>query len=370
MNKNNDGSPKNTEIEDVGDEIYHPFDPTKVRVEQKPITIDALCNRIKFGEINLSPSYQRDSHIWTPEAQSRLIESLLIRIPIPAFYVDATDEDCWEVIDGSQRMTVLRNFIVEQSMKLYKMEFLTELNDCTFSMLQRKFQRRISEQQITIYAIQPGTPSDVKFNIFKRVNTGGRPLTLQEIRHAIYQGPGTDLLKSMSKDDRYTKSPAALKGLRMADRELMLRYFTYLRLDPYNLKAESLDTRLNETIKPWLNGKSGTEIAKIKESFFVALELMTKLFEKKAFLRPGQSLGNRKRPINKPLFEAWMVNLSLLNLKDSKTLVRRKERLKKLFESLGKNETFMQSIHQGTGHPDAIKTRFEEIKHIINRSLK
>ena len=88
-------------------EIIEPFDPTKIKIDTRQITIDLVLNRIKFGEIELSPDFQRNSTIWNSIAKSRLIESMLIRIPLPAFYIDATDEDKWKVIDGQQRLTTI-----------------------------------------------------------------------------------------------------------------------------------------------------------------------------------------------------------------------------------------------------------------------
>src|SRR5262249_19033423 len=91
--------------------ITEPFDPTLIRVETKPMTIDLLLTRIQNNELELSPGFQRKGDIWKDEAKSRLIESILIRIPLPAFYMDATDDDKWIVVDGLQRLTSLKRFV-------------------------------------------------------------------------------------------------------------------------------------------------------------------------------------------------------------------------------------------------------------------
>lgn len=93
-----------SETTDLDGVISDPFDPTQIRVERSTPTIDLLTTRIGHREINLAPDFQR-KEVWTDEAKSRLIESTLIRIPLPAFYVDATNEDCWLVVDGLQRLT-------------------------------------------------------------------------------------------------------------------------------------------------------------------------------------------------------------------------------------------------------------------------
>src|SRR5437660_1451133 len=122
--------------------ITEPFDPTLIRVESKLITIDLLLTRIREGELDLTPDFQRKSGIWTEKAQSRLIESILIRIPLPAFYMDATNDEKWLVVDGLQRLTTLRRFVIDDTLRLMELEFLKELNGKNFHQLSRSLQRR------------------------------------------------------------------------------------------------------------------------------------------------------------------------------------------------------------------------------------
>jgi hypothetical protein len=90
----------------VGFDITEPFDPARIRVDTKPMVISLLMDRIKNRVIDLTPGFQRNGGIWSPKAKSQLIESLLIRIPLPAFYMDGSDESKWLVVDGLQRLSL------------------------------------------------------------------------------------------------------------------------------------------------------------------------------------------------------------------------------------------------------------------------
>lgn len=224
-----------TEVEDVnGDgEITTPFDPTLIRVDTRPMTINLLLSRIHYNELDLQPGFQRKAGIWSESTQSRLIESILIRIPLPAFYMDATDEDRWLVVDGLQRLTTLRRFILTKELKLRGLQFLTNLEGKTYDELSRNLQRRIDETQVIVYLIEKGSPAEVKFNIFRRINTEGLPLSSQEIRHALFQGKATDLLTKLAQSSEFKQAiDNGISDNRMADRESILRFLTFT-ITPY-----------------------------------------------------------------------------------------------------------------------------------------
>jgi hypothetical protein len=116
------------EEEDTGGgfEITEPFDPARIRVDTKPMVISLLMDRIRNKEIDLTPGFQRKGGIWSTKAKSQLVESLLIRIPLPAFYMDGSDESKWLVVDGLQRLSTLRSFVIDRSLSLSGLEFLRE----------------------------------------------------------------------------------------------------------------------------------------------------------------------------------------------------------------------------------------------------
>jgi len=377
--------PNDTDLEREEEVIREPFDPTKIKIDARQITIDLVLNRIKFGEIELSPDFQRDSDIWNNIAKSRLIESMLIRIPLPAFYIDATDENKWVVIDGQQRLTTIKNFVLGEKdtvsdvtedeenngikFRLSKLEFLTQFNDKTYDELPRNYQRRINETQITVYLIEKGTPEEVKFNIFRRINTGGLPLSSQEIRHALNQGKATKFLKILADSKEFRDATAnAVTDKRMTAREVVLRFLAFKITHYTKYSAAELDTFLNEAMKI-MNSMSDQSLADLKKDFSKAMTVAVEIFGNDAFRRRRSPEAGRS-PINKALFEAWAVSFSSLNDEQIESLKSRREVLINKFIELNGDSRFNASISGGTGDITRVKYRFSKVQELIDNTLK
>jgi hypothetical protein len=358
---------------DEDESITQPFDPELIRVETRPMTIDLLLQRIKYEELNLAPDFQRKGGIWNPRTKSRLIESILIRIPLPAFYMDATDEDQWIVIDGLQRLTTLKLFVNDKSLKLCDLEFLTELNNKTFDELPRNLQRRIIETQVTVYLIEKGTPREVKFNIFKRINTGGLPLSLQEIRHALNQGKSTKFLEYLADLPEFKRATnGSVSSKRMADREFILRFLAFSIHSYDEYKEAEFDSFLSDVMSE-INDMSESELNDLEKKFSQAMTVAYEIFGNDAFRKRDRSNAPR-RPVNKALFESWSVNLSKLTFEQIKTLIERKDKLKEMFIRLMNDAEieprFDISISQGTGDNRKVKRRFSAIENLIQEVLE
>ncbi len=350
------------------DRITDPFNPALIRVETRPLTINLLLSRIQNNELDLSPGFQRKGGIWTEGAQSRLIESILIRIPLPAFYFDAMDDNKWLVVDGLQRLTTLNRFVLEQNLKLCEMEFLRDLHGLTFSELPRPYQRRIMETQVTVYLIERGTPNEVKFNIFKRINTGGLPLSAQEIRHALNQGKATDLLARLAQSQEFMKAiHDGIRDDRMADRECVLRFLAFT-ITPYSsYKSREFDSFLNDCMAS-INKMPEQELRKLEYRFLRAMNAANNIFGSDAF-RKRYRLEAPRYPINKALFESWSVNLSQLSDEEINLLATRKDELISAFVVLMNDRDFDRAISLGTGDIKKLNLRFSEIHRIIEEVL-
>src|SRR5215470_3329923 len=101
------------ELEIPEEAIREPFDPEKIDVTTRNPTVDLLLSRVRRDVLDLQPEFQRLAGIWTPQAQSRLIESMLLRIPLPTFYAAESVESAerWVIVDGIQRLTTIARFV-------------------------------------------------------------------------------------------------------------------------------------------------------------------------------------------------------------------------------------------------------------------
>ena len=354
---------------DEDEEEIQPFDPTKIRVKTKPMTMDLLLTRIKHKEINLAPDFQRNANIWNRKNQSRLIESLLIRIPLPAFYIDATDDTQWLIIDGLQRISTFKSFILDKTLKLTGLEFLSkELDKKNYDQLSRDYQRRIDETELTVYLIEPGTPDQVKYRIFQRINTGGLPLNNQELRQAINSGHATKILKklaSLSEFERVTNLSENRKK-RLDDHEFVLGFiaFTLTNYQDYPSK-KGRNYFLHEAMKK-LNKIDENLVKKIEQEFLIAMKTAYNIFGEDTF-RKILNNSSKKSPVNKALFECWSVALSQLNEQEIETLINKKEKLKELFiQNMESDPDFLQSISQAA---NKVQYRFYKINEMIEEVL-
>ncbi len=364
-----DGTGIEPEITESEDKITEPFDPTLIRVETKPLSMDLLISRIDNKEIDLMPDFQRKAGIWSDAAQSRLIESMLIRIPLPAFYMDASDEDNWLVVDGLQRLTAINRFVIKKELKLSGLEFLQNLSGMGFDELPRNFRRRINETQVTVYLIEKDTPHEVKFNIFKRINTGGLPLSSQEIRHALNQGAATKMLKKLAGSDAFKKATDyGIRDHRMAAQECVLRFMAFTLKSYTSYKTKDFDNFLN-TAMTTINNMKENDRMKLENSFVRSLNASRDIFGIYAFRKQYKKNAVRN-PINKALFETWTVNLNNLDdLQRKEVKGKKKELVNGFIELMNSNSRFDDAISQGTGNVAKVDLRFSEISKLIREVL-
>jgi hypothetical protein len=357
--------------EDNDDEQYEKdkliYNPEKINIVTREPTIEQLLRRIDVQALDLAPDFQRHANIWKPEAKSRLIESILIRIPLPAFYIDATDEEKWLVVDGLQRLFALNEFVIDKKLKLCGLEYLTNLEGKSYEELERRYQRRIEETQVTVYLIEKGTPPEVKYNIFKRINTGGEPLSPQELRHALNPGKATKILAKLaaSREFRQVTNLGKSRKMRMDDREFILGFLAFTITSYKDYQSNTRDAFLTKALAQ-INKLADSDIQELEHRFNRAMLAAWDIFGKDAFRKLSLSY-KKKYPVNRALFEAWSVSLSNLTDKELEHLKKLKQELIDRFIFYVDNDKdFLASVSQAT---DKIDYRFSKIEKIIQEVL-
>lgn len=309
-----------------------PFDTSRINITSDKITIDSLIKRLENNEVNLSTSFQRKAGLWNQIQKSQLIESILLKLPLPAFYFDSTNDGDWLIIDGLQRITTLNEFIIKKNLVLKGLEYFKDLNGVSFDDLPRPFVRTIEETNLFIYKILPSTPENVKFNIFKRINTGGLELEAQEIRHALYQGKATVFLKQASDSKAFLIATAgSVNPSRMLDCEFILRYISVCVYGVENYTS-SADNFLNETMI-YMNSLSDDSLNKILVDFEDVMNFSYKIFERHTFRRIGYH-DDRRRPINKAIFEIFSKIFFEMDNFEKERIIEKKEMLMDEFSHL------------------------------------
>ena len=369
-NTSNDEDESGLEIEqeDPQEKITEPFDPEQIKIRTSPLLVEQLISRIKHKEIDLAPDFQRQRGIWNDERRSRLIESLLLRIPIPVFYVAADEADTWSVVDGVQRMSTIYDFVTGK-FPLKRLEYLTWLDGQQHDELPRPMQRRISETSLIVNVIEPGTPPEVMFNVFLRINTGGMTLNGQEIRHALHPGPIRKYLKELAQSSEFKKATRySIKESRMADRECVLRFLAFHIAPPEQYTTSDLDGYLGKVMEK-INRMSSKERDSLSADFKKAMCAASDIFGEYAF-RKRTNIDDRRRPVSKALFESWSVQLAHCSPEQIRVLVEKREDVQRRFiQLMSVDEEFNNAISFATGTPRRVQKRFQAIKQLVEELL-
>lgn len=356
------------DVSTEGNNQIKPYDPSQIDISPKNQSLDLLLTRVENDEIDLMPDFQRKAGLWAPKQKSQLIESLILRIPLPAFYFDGTDNDKWIVIDGLQRLTALKEFFIDKTLRLTGLEFLKDLEGLSCDDMPKVYLRRMKETQVICYIINPGAPINLKYNIFKRINTGGLHLEPQEIRHALYQGYATDYLKKLSDNDTFKRVTGySVPTDRMMDREFVLRFIAF-----YELGVEKYDGIVDDFLNnamALINKKYKNDTAyadAVEQKFSLVLETSEKIFGRYAFRRMPDK--EKRRTMSKALFETWTTVLAKRSKEElNELVVNRKHLEEKYMPMFTEDEEFYNSI--GSGKIYSVRKRFDKIEKLVTEVL-
>jgi len=327
----------------------YPIDTLLIRNESR--TVFDVLRRIEKNTFVMAPEFQRD-FIWSEDQQSKLIESVLMRIPLPVFYLAEDAQGKMWVVDGLQRFSTFQRF-VNNELQL-KLPHQSALNKKRFKELTPKLQNRVEDCNLILYVIDAKVPERARLDIFERVN-GGEPLTRQQMRNCLYMGQATRFLKTAATAELFIQATGnSLQTKPMQDREFVNRFcaFMLLPLDDYR---GDMDDFLADGLKK-MNQLTAGNLEALSNQLNLCLTNNLHVFGKHAFRRHTEGQNDRG-VLNASLWDVMSTGLSRY---PEHVVEVRATALRQAFYSLMGDDEFVKAIALGTSATKKVKLRFEK----------
>lgn len=304
----------------------NPYDPDKIKVRSDKIAVSILSKMIDNESIDLNPDFQRNL-VWNNFQKSRLIESILLRIPLPMFYFAEDNEGNLSVVDGLQRISTIKEFM-ENGFPLRNLQYLNDTCEGRYYEskgnkvgLDTKYLKWFDLTSISANIIDPSSPPKVKYDIFRRINTGGRPLNNQEIRNCLMGKGLRESLKAMSNLEEFkSATDYSIKSTRMEDQEIALRFLYFYELYERNKSIDDYNGYMDLVLDEYTDKNVKTSqqyIEKYVQKFSNAMKNAEYLIGSRLAFRKIQNKDiqpdSYKQLINKALFVCCSVLLADYN---------------------------------------------------------
>lgn len=364
------------EIESLGDMECDPRKFEQAVIWGTDWTTETINSQLVKGNIDLNPNFQRRD-AWTDAEKSKLIESLMLGLPVPPIILaeNKNKKNSYIVIDGKQRLLSIRRFYsetIEQDgftpLKLKSLEILKELNGNTITQVREKYSeyvRSIENQTIRTIVIKNWPDEPFLYTVFLRLNTGSKKLSPQELRQALKPGAFLDYLDDATANSDIIKKMLKNKqaDTRMKDIELTLRFYAYYYfIEEYNGKLkEFLDMTCEKLNLLW--DEKEEEIKELFSKFENSIEFCYDLFENKSpFSR--YTLGESANRFNRSIFELFTFYFT--NPEICKLVKDNKELFIELFKKMNDDKDFINATGGFTKDIDNLVIRFKNFYEVLS----
>lgn len=330
-----------------------PIDSLMIRTETR--SVFEVCRRIDSNQYVMDPDFQRQ-FVWDVDRQSKLVESALLRIPLPVFYLAETPDGKVVVVDGLQRLTTFHRYLKGQ-FGLRGLAFAKELNGLKFNDLEAALKNRLEDTPLTLYLIDSKVPDEAKYEIFERVN-GGVPLTRQQMRNCLYVGNATRWLGRMADhSDFLDATDRSLNWRTMRDRECINRFAGFHLRGPSHYSGDMEDF-LNLTLKGM---NSAGDFDQLSKDFLKSMRINHKIFGKHAF-RKSIGYGQIRSVINVALFDIFSTEFAAW---PEDVAIRKAEEIQNATKQMLQDDTFNEAISRSTNSTRNVKLRFQHVANLI-----
>lgn len=338
-------------------QVEYPLDSLFIRQETR--SVSEVLNRVKQKRWILNPDFQR-AFVWKEDKQSKLIESCIMRIPLPVFYVAEGPEGEIIIVDGLQRVTTFLHY-VDNKFKIRNTNFeedqKSSIEGKYFRELPLRLQERILDTQLIMYILDANAPERARLDIFERVNSG-ISLSRQQMRNAIYNGPATLWLKEIVENGLFRDATGgSLRTETMRDREAVNRFcaFSILGFEKYR---GDMDEFLAKALRYMNNHRN--ELDAVKEKFERSLRSNKHLFGRHAFRKSlaSDSSGASRGILNISLFDVCTVILAEYPEEIQLESELGGKIRKALVNLIKDDEEFNSAISYFTNNTKSVRTRF------------
>lgn len=352
------------------------YGPDDIFVENKPFSLRQIVELITDGDIELTPDFQRN-FIWDRTRQSKLIESILLGLPLPSIYLSQYQDGRLTVVDGLQRLTTIKRFL-DNEFTLSNLEYLDVCNGKNYKSLEGVLSplrlRKFSQTQIMCFVIDYRSPSQLKFDLFRRLNTGGKPLNNQEIRNCLSRPTVQQTLKSMVELESFKEATDySVKDSRMEARETALRFIYFydqFQINNININYNGdMESTLDNYIDV-LNKRSIEELNKYLLIYDNTMSIAYHLFGEYCFRKViPETVNGRRTPINKLLMLTMSIHLTKY---DYNTIINHNEfksLLTPLAEFIYSEERLFDAMTWGTNNKWNIEHGFSSFSKFLDENL-
>lgn len=333
--------------------------------------ISGLHQSHKAGDLVLDPTFQRRK-VWDDARSSRLIESALLEVPLPIFYLAENQDGTEEVIDGQQRLNAFFRYL-DNGFALRSLKELRAINGKFYRDLEEVQQKQLRNCSVRTIVFKKESDEGLRFQIFERLNTGAMPLNAQELRNCIYRGSYNNLLHSLSSDPDYMAN-MGFQGpeKRMRDVEYVLRFAAFHHASYLNYRP-SMERFMNEDMKKFRN-ISSEDSAELSKAFKNAVTLVRSLFGKNAFKRYYR--GNDKAPngrwepkkFNASIYDILMWTMARV---DKNRVMARLDAVREaLLYLMTEDPKFIEAIELSTSSVGAVQSRFDRWRKALDTVLE
>lgn len=329
-----------------------------VYTTQKDFPLSTIREMFDDGDIVTDPDYQRD-FVYTQKQSSKLIESMLIGIPIPTVYLCQENDETWSVIDGQQRITSFV-FYLENKFPLTGLSELKELNGLYFKDMDKILQKKLKSSSLNAICILKES-QELKYEIFARLNQGAISLKPQELRNCIYRGSYNRMLEDLA-GNKYLPTLFHDENKRKQYQERILRFFALRNFTDYK---SSIMKTMNDYMFNHQNADD-SEIADCRVLFNKTIDIIKQILGDTAFFAVNRENGKVIGKFSGSVYDSIIIPFSFFNSHD---LMAHADEIRKSIEDLKlNNDQYREDTYVATGSRKRVLGRIITVYNLLTKT--